>query len=68
MEIPLLVVHDRDDKEVPYSVGRSIASQWPSAEMIITEGLGHKRILGDPNVRDAAVRFVDADVRLRNAA
>ncbi len=68
MEIPLLVVHDRDDKEVPYSVGRSIASQWPSAELIITEGLGHQRILGDPNVRDAAVRFVDADVRLRNAA
>jgi len=68
MEIPLLVVHDRDDKEVPYSVGRCIASQWPSADLIITEGLGHQRILGDPNVRDAAVRFVDADVRLRNAA
>jgi len=68
MEIPLLVVHDRDDKEVPYSVGRGIANQWPSAELIITEGLGHQRILGDPNVRDTAVRFVDADVRLRNAA
>jgi len=68
MEIPLLVVHDRDDKEVPYSVGRRIASQWPGAELIITEGLGHQRILGDPNVRDAAVRFVDADVRQRSAA
>ena len=68
MEIPLLVVHDRDDKEVPYSAGRGIASQWPGAELIITEGLGHQRILGDPNVKDAAVRFVDADVRLRNAA
>ena len=68
MEIPLLVVHDRDDKEVPYSVGRGIASQWPSAELIITEGLGHQRILGDPNVRDTAVRFVDANLRLRNAA
>ncbi len=68
MQIPLLVIHDRDDKEVPVSVGRNIARRWPGAELIITKGLGHQRILGDPNVRDAAVRFVDTDVRLQSAA
>ena len=68
MQIPLLVIHDRDDKEVPFSVGRSIAQQWPRAELIVTEGLGHQRILRDPNVTDAAVSFVDAETHLRSAA
>lgn len=68
MQIPLLVIHDRDDKEVPFDVGRSIAQRWPGAELMITSGLGHQRILRDPNVRDAAVSFVDADVHLRGAA
>jgi pimeloyl-ACP methyl ester carboxylesterase len=68
MQIPLMVIHDRDDKEVPFSVGRSIACQWPDAELTVTEGLGHQRILGDPSVTDAAVRFVDADMHLQNAA
>ncbi|MBW2686468.1 MAG: alpha/beta hydrolase, partial [Deltaproteobacteria bacterium] len=45
MRIPLLVIHDRDDKEVPVDAGQSIAGAWPNAELIITEGLGHQRIL-----------------------
>lgn len=68
MEIPLLVIHDRDDKEVPFNVGRSVAQHWPGAELILTAGLGHQRILRDPGVRDAAVSFLDANVHLRSAA
>lgn len=68
MQIPLLVIHDRDDKEVPFDVGRRVAHRWPGAELMITSGLGHQRILRDPNVRDAAVSFVDAEVHLRDAA
>jgi pimeloyl-ACP methyl ester carboxylesterase len=68
MRIPLLVIHDRDDKEVPFGIGRGIAQHWPGAELIITKGLGHQRILRDPSVRDAAVSFVDADARLQSAA
>lgn len=68
MEIPLLVIHDRDDKEVPFQVGRGIAEAWPGAELIVTEGLGHQRILRDESVRDAAVRFIDAQEHQKNAA
>jgi len=68
MQIPLLVIHDRDDKEVPFQIGRDIADRWPGAELILTNGLGHQRILRDPSVIDAAVSFVDADVHLREAA
>jgi pimeloyl-ACP methyl ester carboxylesterase len=47
---PLLVLHDRDDAEVPLADGAAVAAAWPEARLIVTEGLGHRRIL-----RDAAV-------------
>lgn len=68
MRIPLLVIHDRDDKEVPFQIGRGIAQAWPGAELIITRGLGHQRILRDETVRDAAVSFVDAEEQQKSAA
>jgi pimeloyl-ACP methyl ester carboxylesterase len=60
MKIPLLVIHDRDDKEVPVRAGQSIAEAWPDAELIVTEGLGHQRILRAEHVTNVAVSFIDA--------
>ncbi len=37
----LLVIHDKDDDEVPYRKGEEVAKSWKSAELIPTEGLGH---------------------------
>ncbi len=68
MRTPLLVIHDRDDKEVPARVGRSIAEAWPNAELVLTEGLGHQRILRDESVTHFAVRFIDAPMHRRAAA
>jgi pimeloyl-ACP methyl ester carboxylesterase len=68
MQTPLLLIHDRNDKEVPFQVGSEIARKWPGAELLVTEGLGHQRILRDRTVRDAAVSFVERDARLRSAA
>ena len=39
-----LVVHDREDKEVPYADGVRLAQAWDSAELLSTTGLGHQRI------------------------
>lgn len=50
MTIPLLVVHDRSDAEVPWEQGEAIARVWPGAELVTTEGLGHRRVLRDPAV------------------
>ena len=60
MHVPLLVVHDRDDKEVPVDSGQSIAEAWPNAELMLTEGLGHQRILRAEPVTNVAVSFIDA--------
>lgn len=58
MTTPLLVIHDQEDREVPYASGRRIAEAWPGARLITTEGLGHNRILRDPDVIESAVHFV----------
>lgn len=65
-EIPLLVVHDRYDREVPFEEGERIAARWPGARMLRTGGLGHNRVLADPEVVAAVARYLveEAPVRL----
>ena len=40
MRTPLLVIHDREDAEVPWQEGASIAQAWPGATLSTTGGLG----------------------------
>ncbi|WP_162451811.1 alpha/beta hydrolase [Phytoactinopolyspora mesophila] len=47
---PALIIHDRDDKRLPYKGGVRLAEVWPESEMVTTEGLGHQRILIDNDV------------------
>lgn len=68
MRTPALIIHDQNDKEVPVEVGQSIADAWPNAELLLTEGLGHQRILRSEHVTRVAVRFIDAAVRSKRAA
>jgi len=53
-----LVVHDRDDRVVPWTQGAQIAQHWPAARLLSTDGLGHRRILEDDAVARAAANFV----------
>ncbi len=68
MTIPLLVVHDRLDAEVPFEQGEAIALAWPGAEMVSTEGLGHGRILRDPAVVARVSDFVATHLGARPPA
>lgn len=56
--IPLLVFHDRNDREAPFSGGVALARSWPGARLIATEGLGHTRILREESVVAQAVDFL----------
>jgi pimeloyl-ACP methyl ester carboxylesterase len=58
LTVPLLVIHDRDDREVPFSEGTAIAGAWPGARLTATRGLGHNRILWNPGVVEETVRFL----------
>ncbi|HEY6065498.1 MAG TPA: alpha/beta fold hydrolase [Thermoanaerobaculia bacterium] len=58
LSAPLLVIHDREDFDVPWSDGESIVAAWPGARLVTTNGLGHRRIVHDPAVVERAVAFV----------
>ncbi len=60
----LLVVHDRDDREVPVIHGERLAAQWGNATLEVTEGLGHRRILRTPEVIAKVVESVRIGVPL----
>jgi len=55
---PLLVVHDVDDREVPWSDGSAVAAAWPDATLVSTTGLGHRRLLRDPLVLAEVASFL----------
>ena len=55
-----LVIHDRDDRLMPWTHGAAVARHWPGAKLMSTEGLGHRRILSDERVTRAAAEFIAA--------
>lgn len=68
LHTPLLVIHDRGDAEVPWQHGRVIAHAWRGAGLLMTDGLGHRRILRDPDVVAATVAFLAARTEERRLA
>lgn len=58
LDQPGLVIHDRDDGDVPVTEGRLLAAHWPGAELVETSGLGHRKILRDPEVIARVAEFV----------
>lgn len=58
MNVPLLIVHDEEDFDVPHRFGRALAESWPDARLLTTRGLGHRRILRDEDVIRSAVEFI----------
>ena len=55
---PLLVLHSLDDHDVPVEAGRFVAEHWSGAVFCAFDGLGHRRILRDPGVVEAAMTFL----------
>jgi pimeloyl-ACP methyl ester carboxylesterase len=53
-----LVIHDRDDRMIPWRQGNAVAQHWRGARLMTTQGLGHGRILQDEAVTSAAAEFI----------
>ena len=58
LSTPALVIHDRDDRLMPWTHGATVARHWPGARLLTTRGLGHRRILADERVTRVAAEFV----------
>jgi pimeloyl-ACP methyl ester carboxylesterase len=55
---PAVIVHDRGDRSIPVSDGSDVCAAWPGARMRTTDGLGHRRLLADPDVVAHVVEFL----------
>ncbi|MEQ1502740.1 MAG: hypothetical protein ABMB14_10950, partial [Myxococcota bacterium] len=56
--LPVTVIHDRRDREIPFAAVEATVARWPGATLLPTHGLGHRRLLRDPAVVAAVVGAV----------
>ena len=58
VKIPVLVIHDIDDEDIPVSESYHLAEHLSNKEILITNNLGHRKILGDSKVIQKIVEFL----------
>ncbi|MEM0543477.1 alpha/beta hydrolase [Flavobacterium sp. j3] len=56
--IPVLIIHDKDDDDVALKAAHNIHKYLKNSTIMITEGLGHRKILGDTKVIESIKEFI----------
>ncbi|MDO5498952.1 MAG: alpha/beta fold hydrolase, partial [Propionibacteriaceae bacterium] len=56
--VDALIIHDRNDAMTSAVESEALAAQWPNSELLLTEGLGHYRVLRAPETLTAVGDFV----------
>lgn len=56
--VPLWVAHDRADADVPLAETEELMKHWPGAQLRVTEGLGHYRLLRNAEIVADATAFL----------
>ncbi|NHM07206.1 alpha/beta hydrolase [Flavobacterium sp. CYK-4] len=57
-DIPVLVIHDENDLEVPVYCAHHIHENLKRGELLLTQNLGHRKILGDTKVIAKSLNFI----------
>jgi pimeloyl-ACP methyl ester carboxylesterase len=57
-ETPALIIHDKQDVDVDSQQSERLAQAWPGALLWQTEGLGHRRILRNPDVVSGVAEYI----------
>lgn len=58
IDIPVLVIHDENDDEVPVKCAIHIHKYLKNGELMLTKNLGHRKILGNNEVIEKVIRFI----------
>ncbi|MFT2017105.1 alpha/beta hydrolase [Streptomyces sp. 796.1] len=59
IDVPMRVIHDVDDEMVPVAQAHALkAAYGEQADLVLTRGLGHRKVLGEPAVIDSALEFI----------
>ena len=54
-----MIIHDKNDLEVPYQNAETLKKVSPHADLVLTNGLGHTRILRDNLVVERVLNFIN---------
>ena len=57
-DAPVLIFHDPEDRDLPFSHSEAIAASWTGAQLIASSRVGHWRIMRDQAVIERAIRFL----------
>jgi pimeloyl-ACP methyl ester carboxylesterase len=57
-DAPVLIFHDPDDRDLPFSHSESVVAVWPGADLIAAAGAGHWRIMRDQSIIERTIRFL----------
>jgi len=58
VEIPVLIIHDENDTDVNIKAAHNIHKHLKNSTLMITNNLGHRKILGNENVIDEISNFI----------
>ena len=56
--IPTLILHCEDDRDIPVECSKESINHFKKGKLIITKGLGHRRILRNKNIVKSVVNFL----------
>ena len=59
LKMPLLIVHDKDDKETHFAYSKDLHEIANNSELLLTTGLGHHRILRDSKTVQHIIQFIN---------
>jgi pimeloyl-ACP methyl ester carboxylesterase len=59
LKMPLLIVHDKDDKETHFAYSKDLHEIANNSELLLTTGLGHHRILRDSKTVQRIIQFIN---------
>lgn len=57
--IPVLIIHDKQDADVNVSCALNIHHHLKGSELMLTENLGHRKILGDKKVIEKIINYLN---------
>ena len=54
-----LILHDKNDRVIPFKIAENVNRKWPASELKAVEGSGHFRILRTPSIIREAIDFLN---------